>query len=349
MNFLRYKSEHLADHLRGAIVQGRLVEPLPTLRDWSSQLGVSPDTLQAALRILKREGWVGSRPRQGFYLARKPFRRVRLQRPPVVRWILYGRHHTYNPVTTETVSILSQRLAAHRIALQVETCDDARLAAIHKEGPRPHELLGLPNYLPPKYLRCFAEWQNALLIGEPLRGIRLPYIASDVFSAIRHATFVLCRRGFERISLVNLKGSRGVDEWREILQREFQRICAIAPRPVQGEVIWLPNETSEQYPAVQRLAKRIRSRHGFVTNAPVSPGLLMMALMHRGLKIPAEVEVVAVNCTPQQTLTFPRMTHYPYPFEPHSKAVCHAADHYFEQGALPALHKVIPLTMVSRP
>jgi DNA-binding transcriptional regulator YhcF (GntR family) len=346
MNFLRYKSEQLADHLRTSIAEGNLSEPLPTIRDWGAQLGVSLDTIQAALKILKREGWLSSRPRQGLQLVRKRISRKHPLQPPVARWLSYRRDDKHNPFMAEILTTISQNLTAHGIGFNVEICDDSSLKAIYREKARPHELLLLSN-LPPKQLKSFETFQSALVIGLPAQSVRLPYISIDVFSAIRHAIFLLCRHGFERISLVHTKGNRQQIELDQILVREFKQICALAPRPIQGEILWVPDKMAKQYLAIQQLAQRIRGRHGFVTNAPVSPGLLMMALMNCGLKIPGEVEVVAVNCLSQQAFTFPSIIHYPYPLERISNAVYQVANHYFKQGALPDLRKVIPLTMVS--
>ncbi len=343
MNFSRYKSEHVADHLRTAIERGELVEPLPSLRDWSSVLEVSSGTLQAALKILKREGWIGSRPKKGFYLALKPVRRP--QHPPVVRWIWHDPKHRVIPPSSDILIAVSQRLAAHHIGFKVEWCNDSRILAIHKAGAQPHEMLVFPN-LSFLHQKSFADFKNVLIIGLPFTGIRLPYISSDVFSAIRHATYMLLRHGCDRVDLVNAIGRR-IPESRRRLEEEFQKICANAPRPILGEVVWLPDEQSEQCLAIQKLANRITGKYGLVVNNPLSPALLIMVLANRGLKIPEQVEIVSVNCTASLMVAFPPLPHYPLPLEQFSKTVCKAAIHYFETGALPELRKNIPLTLVS--
>lgn len=240
---------------------------------------------------------------------------------------------------------ISQKLATHQIGFTVEWLNDSRVGAIHSRGVRRDEMLAFQN-LSLKYQERFSDFQNVLLIGLPIGGIQLPYISVDVFGALRHATFLLSRNGIDHVSLINSGGKR-FNEYHQRLKDEFQRICACAPQPVQGEVVWLTNDPSEQCAVIQRLATRIRKRHGLVVNAPLSPSLIMMVLMSRGLKIPGQVEVVAMNCVPNQMRTFPPLTHYPFPIDLFSKAVCKAAIHYFERGALPMLRKNIPLTMVS--
>jgi hypothetical protein len=71
----------------------------------------------------------------------------------------------------------------------------------------------------------------------------------------------------------------------------------------------------------------------------------MTALMAHGVKIPTEVEVIAMNTPMQAIRVFPLPTHYPFPLDAFGKAVCRAALHYFERGRLPSLRKRIPLEM----
>lgn len=346
INYVRYRSEQLAEHLRESLARGELTEPLPTLREWSSHLGVSTGTLQAALKILKREGLIRSRPRQGFSIAQRPPPRRTVAAAPVVRWILVRQAHD-NVVVTEVLGRLAQKLAAHRIGLSMEVCDEARLETICREGEREGELL-LVSTDRRENEKLLAGLGNVLLFSPLTEGTRLPYIDLDVGAALRHAVFAMCRRGFDRISLVNARAPSSDAARRREFMLEFQQIFAQAPRRVRGEVLWLPEDSAGQQQEVQRLAARVRGRQGFVTNAPVVPGALMMALMQRGWKIPGEVEVMAVNCAPGQAITVPPVIHYPYPVEPFCKAVLQAALHYVDQGVLPRMRKLIPLTMVSQ-
>jgi len=307
-------------------------------------LEVSSGTLQAAIKILKREGLLGSRLRKGFILSHKPVKRPPAL-PPVVRWIWHDPKHRLSPTSPDILMAVSQRLAACHIHFQLDFCSDSHIQAIFKAGARTNEMLVFPN-LTATHQTLFSDFQNALVIGLPFPGIRLPYVSSDVFPAIRHATFLALRHGCERVDLVNALGRR-IPESRQRLESEFQKICAEAPHLIDGKVVWLPDDVSEQCLAIQKLANRIRGRHGLVVNRPVSPGLLVMALTNRGLKIPEQVEVFPVNCTPSEMVVFPRLPHYPFPLELFSKTVCKAAMHYFESGALPELRKNIPLTLVA--
>src|ERR1051326_1711323 len=344
MNFLRSKAEHLADHLREAIALGKLVEPLPNLRDWSASLGVAHGTLEGALRILKQEGLVRTRPRKGIHIMHAAPRRPRLQEPPFVR-LIEGHNIKMKDVPTvmQILGGIALKLSTRGIRLGVEVYNDARLKTLHQQGKRPSELLVF-RALPRRYQEMFSDFQRSvLLIGEPFPGIELPFISMDVVSAIRHAAFLLARRGFDRIALVINESSR------QPIDKEFTRICAAAPRPAHGEVIRLPDELYAQNVAAQKLAARVTTRHGLIVISPIHAGLLMMTVASRGWKLGEDVEVIQMNATPQEIRTYPIPIHYPYPLEKFSKALCQAAIRYFEQGTLPPLRKMIPLEMVSPP
>jgi DNA-binding LacI/PurR family transcriptional regulator len=343
MNFLRSKPEHLAEHLRDCIARGEIVEPLPNIRDWSERLGVAHGTLESAIGILKREGVLRTRPRKGVHIVRGPARARRLQQPPTVRCIFYGRHYRDVPTLTEIIGAISQRLTPHGIRFSLEMCNDARLRALHRQGERPHEMLLLSS-MPKKYQELFSDFRRSvLLIGPPFPGIGLAFISNDVIPAFRHATYMLARRGFLRVSLlINESAGQPIDE-------EFRRICASAPQPIQGDVVRLPNELYEQNRAVQRLAARVVVRQGLITISPVPPGLIMMALMKRGVDVPGQVEVISVNTTSLEVRTFPLPIHYPFPMEKFAKTICQAAVHYFEQGSVPPLRKLLPLHVIEPP
>ena len=344
MQFLRSKAEHLADHLRESIARGKLVEPLPNLRDWSANLGVAHGTLERALQILKQEGIVRARPRQGIHIVRVAPKRPRLQEPPFVR-LIEGHKIKFKdvPAVMEVVGSIAIKLSAHGIRLGVEIYNDARLKILHRQGERPNELLVFRS-LSRRYQEMFSDFRRSvLLLGEPFSKIELPFISVDVSSAIRHAVFLLARRGFERLTyVINESGRYPIEE-------EFQRVCAAAPRAVRGEVVRLPDELYAQNLAAQRLAARVTARHGLIVNSPVHSGLLMMMVAGHGWKLGEEVEVIQMNAMPQEIRTHPIPIHYPHPLERLSKTLCQAAIHYFEQGALPPLRKMIPLEMVSPP
>lgn len=342
-SFSRCKSEHLADHLKTAIRQGHLRDPLPSLREWSTMLDVSGGTLQSALKILKREGWIRSLPKKGYYLAR---RKSPVPSPHLrsVRWIRHSAFRRF-PRAEDSAADVSQKLNAKGIRFQIEYWDDSHIQTICKTKANPAEMLIFSNVNLTQQ-RIIQTRNNALLIGLPLPGINLPYISCDVYPAIRHAIHYLLRRGHERIELLNLSGQK-VHESISRLEEEFSGIREHSHRHFEGGITLIPNKYTEQCRAIQKLASQFRGRQGIIINLPISPALLMTILQSRGVKIPEQVEILPVNCMPYQLEVYPPLQHYPYPVKQIAGNICKAALHYFETGAVPRLQKLIPLTLVT--
>lgn len=339
MNFSRYKADHLASFLRNGIAEGEWNDPLPSIRNWSDSLMVSSVTLQSALKILKKEGVLASIPRKGHFLLHKP---VKIDsHTPIVRWMFFDPKHRYLPPAAENLSELSQKLADHHIGFHLESCNEGRILAYHREGSKAHELLAFLN-MSRRHQELFSGFSNALMIGEPFAGINLPYISCDVFSAIRHATFRLSRHGFRRIILVNAVGRANPEDHQRI-ESEFNKFRLQAPRPVEGGVLWLHDDLSQQCCALQKFANTVRSPCGLIVNAPVSPGLIMMVLGSCGLKIPEQINLLPINCSAAQLIVFPQLTSYRHPIDEFTKTVCLTAIQYFKAGQLPALKKNIEL------
>ncbi len=344
MNFSRYKSEHVADFLRDAILQGTLTEPLPGLREWSVSLGVSMNTLQSALAILKREGYLYAVPKKGFFLSPN-VPAPAAGTPRLVRMIKHSLFQ--NTSTSDSMVSLSARLAAHQIGFQIEYWSDSRIRTLPQMKSNPGELLMFSG-LSLAHQKLIERFKNALLIGLPLPGIHLPYISCDIYPAIRHAIHHLLRHGCERVDILNLSGQK-VRESIDRLEQEFRELQQQSHRPFAGGVTLLPNDYTEQCRCLRNLASRVRGRQGLVVNSPINPGFVMMVLQSCGLKVPGQMRILPVNSSLNQLAVYPPLEYYPYPREAMARAVTKAAIHYFEAGALPELRTLIPLSLVPAP
>lgn len=341
MHFLRSKSHQLADHLRGCIARGELREPLPNLRTWSTELGVGLHTLEAALQILHAERVVRIRPRKGVEILGAGSKSGDPQLPRAVRWICYTRDFPDLSPTMEMLDAIAEQLRHHGIGFHIERCDAVRLRSIHARGELAHEMVLLTS-LPAEFLELFSSFKRSALInGLPTPGVSLPYISIDVFAAVRHAVHVLARHGFPTATLVIKTGTR------QPIIEAFRRYCAEADPPMHPDVVTMPIELEAQVEAAGRFAAGGTGRRGVVAVYSIPASVLMTALMARGVKVPGQVEVIAVNTTLQAVRVYPLPTHYPMPVTAFAKAVSRAAIHYFERGRLPRLRKVIPLEMVA--
>jgi DNA-binding LacI/PurR family transcriptional regulator len=340
-SFLRSRADQLADFLRGGIARGEIREPLPGIRDWTARLGVGHGTLQEALRILAREGIVAIRPRRRVRLtatASKP-----TPRPParVVRWVYVGKHAPDASVWAEVYVAISERLREHDIQLVPDRCDASRLRAIQKRGELPHEMLLLIS-LREKQQRWFAAHQRSvLLVDLPAPGVALPYVWNDVEGAILHAVRELAGRGFSRVIMVTEAHPHVGDT-----EAWFLRLCAEFDPPLRGELGRLPVDVAEQQAKATQLAARLRGRMGILAMYPVPATVLTAALLARGIAVPGQVEVVALNAMRHSVRVVPPPVYYPYPVEAFARVVAHAALRYFQRGIVPRLKQHIPLEVV---
>src|SRR5687768_8182751 len=113
MSFLRSRAEQLADHLRGQIQRGEVVEPSPNTRDWARQLSVSCTALHEALHTLERERLIIIEPRKGVRV--NPVATLpppAASGPRIVRLVQRGADYPDLTVYSHLWGPLSQRLQA---------------------------------------------------------------------------------------------------------------------------------------------------------------------------------------------------------------------------------------------
>jgi len=347
MKFLRSRSEHLADHLREAIGRGKLVEPLPGIRAWSLQLGVSRRTLQQALWTLQRERLIVIE-RQGIRLRPHLAAAVPRMADSVrrVRLLFYGADLPHLHYDLEWIEACSERLHLHGIELSMEKCNAARLLAIASGDHHRNELFLLLS-LPPRYQNRFARAKKpSVLLGRAATGVPLPFVTVDQQGAIRHGTQLLLRRGFDHVTLLVNKASS------PMLQRDvdvFRAACAAWPRqPIAAQPVLIPLEAPSLTDSARRFAARIVGRTGIVVVAPVPVGLIMTALMHHGIAIGRQSEIVSIFHPLEAVKLFPPPIHYPYPLKRLVKELTELAIHYFERGIVPSIRKTL-LTEVALP
>lgn len=339
---LRTKAVQLADYLRHCLAEGRLSDPLPGMRLWSKQLGVSRRTLQATVKELQQEGLFTVK-RRGVRLAHTtaPAGASTPAAPPRVQVLLDAayRHHINNYL--ETLSTLQERLLLHGVELKWEICRPSRLREIARQPATPQVLLVLAS-LPPVYQRLFAEsGQPAIVLGEVAAGLDLPFINANQSAAVRHAAFKLLQRGFTQLTLVHVNAdAAGIKS----ALAAFQEACAGWPRqPVTARLIPTALDQTSLQQTARRLARGVKDRQGFVVLAPVPIGLVVTALLQHGIAVPAQADVVSLFHTREAVTLYPPPTCYPYPTGALVKQLTEAALHYFETQSLPVLKKTVAI------
>jgi len=341
MKFLRSRAEQLANHLRDCIARGELKEPLPNTRDWSTRLGVGHVTLEQALRILARENLLSIQPRKRVKLTATDVLSAAAARVKVVRWLYVGRQNQNISIWADLFTSISERLREHDIHLVTDRCDPARLRAIAQRGESPNEMLMLANFRE-RHQRMLAGFRRSvLLIDQPAPGITFPYIWNDAEGAILHAVRELAGRGFSRLCLV-------MEEHPHVgsFERFFLRACEESKPPVRGELACLPADGPRQQIAARRFVARARGRLGVLAIYPIPATVLISALLERGVKVPEQVEVVAINAMWHSVRVVPPPVYYPFPVEAFARVVVRSALHYFQRGTVPRPKQHIPLRVV---
>lgn len=339
---LHSKAHQLAEYLRDSIRQGRLAAPLPGMRLWSRQLGVSRRTLQDALTELRQEGWLTVRPR-GIHLnptSAKPAA-SRTTAPCRVRWLLESTYRRYLYNYHVIHGLLQERLGPRGIELSWETCPPARLCKIARQPAMANELLLLAS-LPPACQRLFAaSGKPALILGEAAPGVALPFINADLAGIVRHATFRLLRQGCTHLEIVHVQSTAaGIRS----AEAAFQTACADWTRsPVTHRIIATALDQMSLQSTMRQLVSGVKGRTGILVLAPVPVGMVVTALLQHGIAVPAQATVAALMHPKEAIQLYPPPVHYPWPMAALVRQICSAAERFFATGTLPADGKTIAI------
>ena len=349
------RAEQVAASIRDKILSRELTDPLPASRVWCRELDVGRPTLLAALKILEHAGLLRMTAR-GAKIARgrkksKPDAMAKPRSLPVksqavrphwkARFLYYGRNYKEIQQGSKWFLALSWALQRHDIRLVLERCNAVRLTAVATNTASHDELCFLQS-LPAPYQSLFVQHSKpAVIVGYAGPDIALPYLTTDLSSSTRHAALRLLRRGFRRLVLINL-AAREEGVTRSI--ESFQSACADWPhQPVSTEVVRVWNDLESQRNAIRRLAARTKEPCGFIIFSPVSVGMLVSALLERGISIPKEAEIVALEYTHGEISFSAPVTLYEFPAQRFAKAISTICLHYFETGALPPAGKTVEL------
>ena len=337
---LQSKPRQLAEYLRQSIRQGRLAEPLPGMREWSRQLGVSRRTLHTALEILQREHLLAMHPRGARINPQPPDRGpAQPEAPRRVRWLIEGtyRHHLHSH--RRTFDLLHERLRLRGIELKSEICTPVRLREIARLKPVPNELLLLGS-LPPNYQRLFAATAKPVLVlGEVAAGLDLPFVNSDQAGAVRHATHRLLRQGCKQLRLVHVKSAAaGVRSAREAFR---QARANWAKGAVPGQAIATELDLTSLLSAMQRVTAHTTQRTGIIVLSPVPIAMVVTALLQHGIAVPAQAEVLALLHSPEAVHLYPPPPAYAWPMTAIVREITRAAEIFFTTGTLSAGGKLL--------
>lgn len=349
------RAEQVAASIRDKILSRELTDPLPPSRVWCRELEVGRPTLLAALKILEHAGFLHMTAR-GAKIARSrkksktgstakpspsPAKNHAARPHWKARFLYYGRNYKEIQQGSKWFLALSWALQRHDIRLALERCNAVRLTAV-ATNKASHEELCFLQSLPAPYQSLFVQHgKPAVIVGYAGQDVALPYVTPDLSNSTRHAVLRLLRRGFRRLVIINLAAreegvTRSIDS--------FLTACADWPhQPVSAEVVRVWNDLESQRSVIRRLAARTKKPCGFIIFSPVSVGMLITALLERGISIPKEAEIVALEYTHGEISFSAPVTLYEFPAQRFAKTISSICLHYFESGELPNAGKIVDL------
>lgn len=356
VTFYGNRAEQVASYIREKILSNELTDPLPSSRVWCRDLDVGRPTLLGALKILEHAGLIkttarGAKIVPGSGKSKAPSGDLRAESKEVkagkarlaltARFLYYGRNYEELQRGSKFLLALSWTLQSHGIRLVLERCNATRLKAIASHIPNQGELCFLHS-LPVPYQRLFVQHRKpAVIVGYAGKDVPLPFVTPDLSSAARHAALRLLRRGFNHLVLINL----ATQEEGIIKSIEgFNSACVEWTRhAVQTEVLRVWNDLGSQRMAIKRLASRTKEQCGFIVFSPVSVGMLTTALLQRGITIPDQAEIIAIEHSQEDISFSVPVTLYGFPAHRFAKAILSICLRYFEKGSLPSAGKIVDL------
>ena len=339
MEFLQNRSEQLADYLRKGIQTGELINPLPPSRAWCEKLGVGRPNLLRALQILESEGLLKISAK-GVVLVPVKKKKKDLHSSKTVRWL----YPTGNTVDFAThFSALFEQLQLHDIRLSMECCTQERLKSIGEKKNLSHEFFILTR-MPLVFQKLFEKFKKpCIVLGLTKPEVSLPYLSPDLAGSTRHATLSLLRRGVKRLVLLNIRTKA---EGPARVEEVFRKTCKEWPhQPVQDEVILAWNDYNYMRSAIKRLVNTIREPCGFLVCAPVPVSLLVSHLLQKGIPIPQQAEIIAIEHQPEAVQFSVPVTLYSISRQNYVRPLVRAALHYFETGLVIKEQKLLPMNM----
>jgi len=305
-------------------------------------LGVSRRTLDATLHTLQHQGLIHITPRGATVVRRSPQQsRNPHGVPHIVRALTYTGYERHAFV--ETFSVMQERLHPRGIAVRWEICRPARLRELAERTPQTQELFLLAS-IPSTYQRLFAERGHAtIVLGEVAPGIPLPYVNVDQSGAVRHAIFHLLQRGIPELHFVHAQVdsvgiATAVATFRDAGHAWKKSPVASFVHPTKLDRVSLLT-------TCQRLARAWRGQQGVIVLAPVPMAMVTTALLHHGVTLPHQSELVALFHRMESVSLYPSFIHYRSPTPRVIHHLTEAAVGYFQSGKVPALHKNLAAEM----
>lgn len=301
------RSVQVAEYIKELMRSGRWQEQLPSERSLAAEVGVSRDTIRAALALLGKEGIIQERRVSGS-------RVTRLSRPLSPGGIRVG-FLLLMPIGSTTYRTLAwmdeMRRLFYRNRIEVEVYDAyARkkgfFSRLNTVSNCQFWVLIYPNHRALQW--CTEQNIRAVVAGTVDEGLGLPSVDIHYRALCRHAVGRMVHFGHTHVVLILHRRQWGADA------RSIDGFLEGVKLYGQGSVsatVEYHNGTPEGLCA---LADRLLARQPRPTAwmIAVAPHFLtvMMHLQRRGVRIPGEISLISQDAEPWQHFASPEPTRY---------------------------------------
>ncbi len=300
--------------LQDGIESKRWIGWLPQERHLARELNVSRTTLRLALQRLRAAGLLrGLHSRGNQILARKSRPRSRVAQPLIINLLV----PSVNPLrraSVEWIDKLNALLAAH----------GGRLQVIHADAcyaPRPERALDrlvrrnqadcwLVRLSTLRMQQWFARHEvPTILVGTGYPGVDLPYIDVDHRALSRHATGVVIAAGHRRLALM-APGEFKAGDLQS--QRGFEEAALSSPHQadLRATVAHFEGSVASMIRRLDGLLRGPERPTAFVVPHSIYCLTIWSYFGARGVRVPADVSVVAHVGSMELSYLYPEPAHY---------------------------------------
>jgi DNA-binding LacI/PurR family transcriptional regulator len=300
------------DSLREGIQNGHWHDRLPGERELCESLQVSRRTLRSALAELGRDGWLEVEGRQGRRIKKHGSVTPNAESGRKTIAILTpGSFLSLPPRISFVMDTLRDKLTAAGCEVQFHinpacyTANPGRVLAKFVESHPATVWIILSAHEPLQ--RWFNRQKLAcLILGSCAPGISLPSVDVDFHATGHHAGGLLWRKGHRRIALVLFKGIYGGD----IACEEGLREALKGMPGAQIQVLRHDASTAHLCALIDECLRLPNPPTAYLVGGATHVLTVMMHLMRRGRRVPADVAVISRDNDPILETSSPSITRY---------------------------------------